>query len=394
MKSLHNDILNHIHIDIIVTSIPVLILGRVDMRSFLLSNGMTKFICCFFFVFSIITSVKCVSQKELNAQLAEAGAGKRGGGSAQAKRMNQRAAVEEWAKSLEPAKDYNATYWIQAFRKQPQNFFDFYIQKLSDVFKQKGATVNFVLVGACDGTNDRTIRDRYIPNSHWSGVFVEPMRLNIEDLKVFLKDNNLEERSTIIQAAASDKCPNATVPFKYPIYEEKKGKDKVPHWLRRQIGGIVHPGEKVKDPLWRVEDVRCITGVQVIEEWSKLTKKVNPKRAKKGGNNIKATQKKRPHILKVDAEGFDAQVLTSFLPDGIKNSELPLLINFEAKTMNERYEGVREILLKRGYAVSNFASDGFALLKAENIFNAKQRKKNKNGNTESEGEEDGEGEEE
>ena len=45
-------------------------------------------------------------------------------------------------------------------RRQPQNFFDFYVQKLSDLFLEKDAIVNFALVGACDGTNDNTIRDR------------------------------------------------------------------------------------------------------------------------------------------------------------------------------------------------------------------------------------------
>lgn len=63
-------------------------------------------------------------------------------------------------------------------RRQPQNFFDFYVQKLSDLFLEKDAIVNFALVGACDGTNDNTIRDRYIPNYHWHGVFVEPFSIN------------------------------------------------------------------------------------------------------------------------------------------------------------------------------------------------------------------------
>jgi hypothetical protein len=42
--------------------------------------------------------------------------------------------------------------------------------------------------------------------------------------------------------------------------------------------------------------------------------------------------------------------------------------------MFEHYEVIREILLRRGYAVSNLASDGFAILKSDKMFNEKKKK--------------------
>jgi hypothetical protein len=42
--------------------------------------------------------------------------------------------------------------------------------------------------------------------------------------------------------------------------------------------------------------------------------------------------------------------------------------------MFEHYEVIREILLRRGYVVSNLASDGFAILKLDKMFNEKERK--------------------
>ena len=59
--------------------------------------------------------------------------------------------------------------------------------------------------------------------------------------------------------------------------------------------------------------------------------------------------------------------------DDTTNAELPLLINYEAKTMFENYPLAVRDLQNRGYVVSNFAADGFALLKSEYMF--RNRKK-------------------
>jgi hypothetical protein len=74
----------------------------------------------------------------------------------------------------------------------------------------------------------------------------------------------------------------------------------------------------------------------------------------------------RPHVLKVDVEGHDYQVLMSFLNDDMPSVALPLLISFEAKSINaENTVLLKAQLAKRGYVVSHMANDGFALLKAD-----------------------------
>ena len=285
------------------------------------------------------------------------------------KRATQRAAIESWYSSLKPEEDINASFWHDKMKLQAQHAFHHYIGLVSDVMKSKGATVNFLLVGACDGTHDVTIKERFLPNSHWNAGFVEPMEINVNDLTKYLTTENVISRSHIIKAAVNNECVNATIRVKFPKYEAVKGTDAVPHWLRRQIGGIVSATDKVRDPMWKVEDVRCMTGVDVINEWSKATKKANPKKKQK---EYKASQKKRVHILKIDAEGFDFEVLASFFPKTYVNSDLPLMINFEAKSMKDKYQLARELLLSRGYEVSVYGTDGFAMLKPQNVFNVKK----------------------
>jgi hypothetical protein len=113
-------------------------------------------------------------------------------------------ALRVWADSLTPD-DYNATLW-QTLWKQPGNFFEHYITKLSDIYMAEGANINFILVGACDGTNDRTIRDRFLPYSHWRGAFVEPFQINYQDLVDFMNKNGAGNRTHLIHGAATDKC--------------------------------------------------------------------------------------------------------------------------------------------------------------------------------------------
>ena len=182
------------------------------------------------------------------------------------------------------------------------------------------------------------------------------MGVNIRDLKQLLVNHSISDRSYVIQAAVTDVCAAPTIAVKFPNYEETKG-DKVPHWLRRQIGGIVAPTDRVRDPAWKVEQVKCMSGVDVIDEWTKATRPSNV------NNTSGKMMRKRVHVLKIDAEGFDYQVLASFLPADIKRVELPVMINFEAKSMKENYIKARELLLSNGYVVSLYGTDGFAMLK-------------------------------
>lgn len=102
---------------------------------------------------------------------------------------------------------------------------------------------------------------------------------------------------------------------------------------------------------WKTKDVKCMTGIDLIKEW-----------------NSNSITKKRLHVLKIDAEGFDYEVLASFLSQSAAQSELPLIINFEAKSMGNNYTLAKELLLRRGYAISEFGNDGFAMLKYSHFY--------------------------
>ncbi len=46
---------------------------------------------------------------------------------------------------------------------------------------------------------------------------------------------------------------------------------------------------------------------------------------------------RRPHILKIDVEGHDYEVLMGFLRPDTPPEELPLIIDFEAKSIAKKY---------------------------------------------------------
>lgn len=78
-------------------------------------------------------------------------------------RRVQREAMLSWSRSLTAA-DYGPAHWramkeaMTVPKPGPPQFFDVYIRKLSDMFQTAGASVNFISIGACDGTNDLTIK--------------------------------------------------------------------------------------------------------------------------------------------------------------------------------------------------------------------------------------------
>jgi len=57
--------------------------------------------------------------------------------------------------------------------------------QLSELAEAASATLFFVSVGACDGTEDPTIK-LFLKHRHWEGLFVEPMDLNVRDLQNML----------------------------------------------------------------------------------------------------------------------------------------------------------------------------------------------------------------
>lgn len=67
----------------------------------------------------------------------------------------------------------------------------------------------------------------------------------------------------------------------------------------------------------------------------------------KNRKRFKSIIRVRPHILKVDVEGHDYEVLMGFLGDDVSDNQLPLLISFEAKSIMKKVEGLRAQLNRR-----------------------------------------------
>lgn len=250
----------------------------------------------------------------------------------------QSQAMRAWANRLSES-DYNVTNWDLSMNGQPQNYFEHYIQLLSDVFNEKGAKVNFVMIGACDGTHDRTIRERYLPNPHWRGVFVEPFQINFQDLKNFMTENKVLDRTHLLNAAATLRCDEPVIKMKRPTFEEKN--KSLPHWMRRQIGAIV-PFDKLDRPAtggWTFEYVPCVNGNAILTNWSRTIHIVE--------GVPESKMKLRPHVLKVDVEGHDFEVLMGFITDRAPAQALPLLISFEAKSIMGKVDELRVQMAKR-----------------------------------------------
>jgi len=296
-----------------------------------------------------------------------------GGKGAGGQGSKQKQAIEQWAASLIPERDYSEAQWRISFHtRSPSEYFDRYAERMSKLFKSVGATLNFAMIGACDGTADPMIRNRFLPNKHWKAVFVEPMSVNYNDLVKHLEQNGAMDRSLAIRGAATSLCPNPTIIVERPLYEEKN--KSLPHWLRRQIGSIV-PEHRIKKaeaagkdvkarPEWVLETVRCLTASDILLEWGNATSR---SKGKGKGKGSRAARRRRPHVLKIDVEGHDYDVLMSFVR-GVPNNDLPLLIEFEAKSIGAKFPLAKATLEERGYVVSNYSQDGAALLKADFMF--------------------------
>ena len=276
--------------------------------------------------------------------------------------LTQRLVLEKWVDSMNPERDYNGTEgWHRNLHsRSASDIFAIYNLKFSDIAKTKNAIVYFASLGACDGTADKTIRERYLKFPFWQGVFVEPVGMNFADLTAYLEREGALNRSTLIRAAATSKCEKPTIEIERPLYEEKdKTTNKsTPHWLRRQIASIVPSHRSHAREGWTKEAVRCITAGEVLTEWTAASSggskegdqsegetteetavAVVPGRSKEeataaaaaAGKKKKRVRRRRPHVLKIDVEGHDYDVLMSFVMDDTPVQDLPLMIEFEAK---------------------------------------------------------------
>lgn len=250
----------------------------------------------------LVVKGQIILANDVKNQLAEGGGD--GGGRPKGAGNAQKKALDDWIAHLTPERDYNASLWKEKHNGQPGHFFAHYIDQLSRVYKAAGAIVNFVLVGACDGTHDKTIRERFLEDKHWQGVFVEPVQLNFMDLTNYLTEKRVMDRSHLIKAAATDRCTTKTTKIKFPVYETRS--PDAPHWLRREIGAVLTPdemtGKKRLPRNWNAEEVRCVTAKDILDDWTNATRSAlvaaggSLRRYKKGPDAGK-DMRRRPHVV-------------------------------------------------------------------------------------------------
>lgn len=215
----------------------------------------------------------------------------------------QKRALQIWKRYLEiTLKKNEVSRWNSLYKSNISSLFEHYASTMSEIFKRNEAVINFVMVGACDGTNDRTISNLFLQNHHWRGVFIEPFTINFHDLTRFFGDRGLSsQRAYSLQGAVTDTCSCDKIKVRRPTFEESD--PDAPHWIRRQIGAVVPPN-KLNASIskgWMAEWVRCLTASDVMKDWTQHLL---------GSDRWKLL---RPHILKIDTEGHDGHVRPLYL---------------------------------------------------------------------------------
>ena len=298
---------------------------------------------------------------------------------AQVQFMNQqRMFLEKWIIWLKTQEDMKQNKFQKEIGREwtGDDYFNAYNRRMSLFAEAAHTTLFFMSIGACDGTEDPTIK-LFVKNPHWEGLFVEPMDLNVRDLRVMLQSRAVLNRSIIVQAAATAVCKKPTLTFSRPLFEQINKSNE--HWLRRQIGGVIEKGSRADWPDWKDETVKCTTGPRLISEWSDRYYYKSIAKHQKQTDHYRTSslsrlkRRIRPHVLRVDVEGHDFEVVKGFLIDNMRMADLPLAILFEAKVVGvwhnttTTFNDLRVLLQRAGYVVTDEHHDTFAVLRPEMI---------------------------
>ena len=281
---------------------------------------------------------------------------------------NEIRAIVSFRKSIKTA-DYSGDKW-----NDDGSFFHQYSNRLSKAFLKHNVSVNFMVVGACDFSGENGVEGLVKRSSHWNGFLVEAVPVNFEDLNKKLREGKIDHRMHTLHGAVADYCEKSTVQFAFPTGYEIHTPN-APHWLRREIGFLYHVNSDKKDQIdhlndkknWKLMDVPCYTGSQILKKWRIQM------RLKQKEQGTSPSMSSNLHVLMIDTEGSDANILTSLL-SALPSSQLPLLILFEWKILSiEEQKNIVSLLLSRGYAMnlrdhkgrprSSKKNDMFALLR-------------------------------
>lgn len=291
---------------------------------------------------------------------------------------NERKAIVAFRKSIKNT-EYSGGKW-----KNAAGIFYLYSNMLHKAFLKHNVSVNMLVVGACDFSGSSGVEGLAKESSNWNGYLVEAVPVNYEDLNKSLKQLKIDLRMKTLLGAVVDTCDKRTVQFAFPTGYEKYTPN-APHWLRREIGFLYHVNTNKKDQTdhlndkknWKLIDVPCYTGPQVLRKWRIQVQLAQKKQG--SSSNIASNL----HVLMIDTEGSDANILTSIL-SALPSSQLPVLILFEWKLLSiKEQEDIVILLRSRGYAIGESPAqnqnDMFALLKPPKMRQQELRN-NKNRN--------------
>lgn len=139
------------------------------------------------------------------------------------------------------------------------------VNDISRDFRSCGATVNIAVIGACDGTHDRTIESFYT-TPHWSILLVEPISYNFLDLEKNLAFNNATARAVSIRAAVTNRCDHTTINMTMPDWYLRDRFQE--HWAVRQTAtlnkGIISQMKRAVRMVSRVECKKLFQRVYVF----------------------------------------------------------------------------------------------------------------------------------
>ena len=156
-----------------------------------------------------------------------------------------------------------------------------------------------MVVGAFRGRNDSVVEDLFLPNLNLRAAFVDAIDSNIHNFKLYLSNHSALDRAHFIHGATMNPC-NSKVLSIERLKEESKSESDI-SWVPWKVGpsalqSHVQNNERRK---WVPEDVVCFTGTEILRQWASIL--YNEKMAKKN--------KLRPHILQINADDFNFEVI-------------------------------------------------------------------------------------
>jgi len=200
----------------------------------------------------------------------------------------------------------------------------------------------FVKVGANDGVSGDPVSDVLLADEKWRGLLIEPvpfifdrLRKNFGDEKRFLLEQvaigaNIGQAAFFyVDAKAAEVIPDL------PIWYDQLGSFNRNH-ITKHLDGVLNPFI-----------LECIVEVRPLSEVLK----------KHGIRDV--------HLLHIDAEGYDFEVLKTI----DLASEAPAAILLEQKNLTEADKvELRAHLRKHGYRVDDVGGDLFAVHKRSPLF--------------------------